>query len=119
MASIVLMNLIPAAEYHARAWIGIMYNIDEIREKITPIAKAYGVERVYLFGSYAQGKATEKSDLDFRIDKGKIRGIQYFGFFNELEAALKMPIDIVTTNSLDQKFLENIQKGGEILLYES
>jgi predicted nucleotidyltransferase len=30
---------------------------------------------VYPFGSYARGEASEKSDLDFRIDKGKVQGV--------------------------------------------
>jgi len=96
-----------------------MYSIAEIKEKITPVAKTYRVERVYLFGSYARGEATEKSDLDFRIDKGKLIGIQYFGFLNDMETVLNMPIDMVTTNSLEKKFLESIQKEGEVLLYEN
>lgn len=96
-----------------------MYSIAEIKEKITPVAKTYGVERVYLFGSYARGEATEKSDLDFRIDKGAMKGLFRFGgFFNDLERSFTVPIDVVTTNSLDHKFLENIQKEGEVLLYE-
>lgn len=96
-----------------------MYTIPELREIIVPVAKAYGVERVYLFGSYARGEASEKSDLDFRIDKGNIKGIQYFGFLNDLETVLNMPVDMVTTNSLDKKFLETIQREGEVLLYEN
>lgn len=47
-----------------------IYSIDEIKKIISPIASRYGVERVFLFGSYARGEATEESDLDFRIDKG-------------------------------------------------
>ena len=34
-----------------------------------------------LFGSYARGKATENSDVDFLIDKGEIKGLlDYIGF---------------------------------------
>ena len=32
-----------------------IYTIDEIRQIIFPIAIRYGVERMYLFGSYARG----------------------------------------------------------------
>jgi len=46
-------------------------------------------------------------------------GIQYFGFVNDIDTVLNMPIDMVTTNSLDKKFLESIQKEGEVLLYEN
>ena len=32
-----------------------LYSIDELRQIITPIAQAYGVESVSLFGSYSRG----------------------------------------------------------------
>ena len=51
------------------------YELDEIRQKAIPIAKRYGVRRLGLFGSYARGKQTESSDLDFLISKGRIRGL--------------------------------------------
>lgn len=94
-----------------------IYTLDEIRECIVPIAKEYGVEKVYLFGSYARGDATEQSDLDFRIDKGKIRS--YFalgGLYNRLSDALSKPIDLVTTESLDLEFMKSIAP-EEVLLY--
>lgn len=94
-----------------------IYTVEEIRDCITPIAKEYGVEKVYLFGSYARGEATEQSDLDFRIDKGEIRG--YFalgGLYNKLTDALDKPIDLVTTESLDDEFIKNIAP-EEVLLY--
>lgn len=34
------------------------YTIDQIRRLVAPIAKQYGVEKVYLFGSYATNSAT-------------------------------------------------------------
>ena len=38
------------------------YTIEEIKDKVTPIAQKYGVKRISLFGSYARGEATENSD---------------------------------------------------------
>ena len=52
-----------------------MLTIEKIKEIITPICKKYGVKRAYLFGSYARNEATEKSDVDIRIESGKIRGL--------------------------------------------
>ena len=56
-----------------------IYTIDEIKAIVEPIAKLYGVKRVFLFGSYARGEATPTSDLDFRIDKGSLRGLFALG----------------------------------------
>ena len=51
-----------------------MLQIEDIKRSVTKLAKKYGAERVYLFGSYARGEATEQSDIDLRIDKGSIVG---------------------------------------------
>ncbi len=39
------------------------YTINEIKDRTTPIAKAYGIERMSLFGSYARGEAKDDSDV--------------------------------------------------------
>lgn len=93
-------------------------SIDEIRKAVSPIAAKYGVERVYLFGSYARGDANENSDVDLRIDKGSLRGMfSLGGLHDELEEALHVKVDILTTGSLDNEFLNRI-KNEEILLYK-
>lgn len=94
------------------------YSIDEIKSKAVPVAKDYGISKLSLFGSYARGEATDDSDIDFYIDKGKLRGLlQYFSFVDDLENALKCHVDVVTTSIEDKAFLGNIVKEG-IVLYE-
>jgi predicted nucleotidyltransferase len=94
-----------------------IFSTDEIRATLEPIAREYGVERVMLFGSYARGNATEKSDIDFRIDKGQIRGLQFFGFHLDLEDAFGIPVDLLTADAMDAEILRDIAQ-EEILLYE-
>ena len=43
------------------------YTINEIKDKTNPIAKAYGIGRMSLFGSYARGEAKDDSDVDLYI----------------------------------------------------
>nr|WP_282432433.1 nucleotidyltransferase domain-containing protein [Syntrophobotulus glycolicus] len=38
--------------------------------------KSYGVSRAYLFGSYARGEAFQDSDIDLRIDGGKMTEVE-------------------------------------------
>ena len=95
-----------------------IYSINEISALVAPVARAYGVERVFLFGSYARGEARPDSDIDFRIDEGEIKG--YFklaGFYSELEEKFSIPIDVLTTGALDDEFLDRI-KESEVILYE-
>ena len=94
-----------------------MYTIDQIQSIVSPIAKAHGVSSVALFGSYATGKAGKDSDVDLKIEKGKVRSLfQICGLRLALEDALKLPVDLVTTESSDKAFLESIEK-EEVLLY--
>lgn len=95
-----------------------IYTIEEIRDVVREIAQLYGVERVALFGSYARGEARQDSDIDLRIDKGRIRGLfQLSGFHLDLEEKLKTHVDVLITESLSNQFLEKIS-GEEIILYE-
>jgi len=91
--------------------------LDEIQSIVAQLAKQYGAERVYLFGSYARGDMTNSSDIDLRIDKGNIRGFQLGGLLLDLEDSLGVPVNLVPTSSLDSRFLDTIHD-DEILLYE-
>lgn len=94
------------------------YTINEIKNKTTPIAKAYGIGRMSLFGSYARGEAKEDSDVDLYIERGKMKSLlQYFAFVDELENVLNCHVDVVTTGIEDQQFLSAIMQEG-VLLYE-
>ena len=94
------------------------YTVSEIKSIVSRLAKQYCAERLYLFGSYARGDSTPASDIDLRIDKGSIRGFQLGGLLLDLEDSFGIPVDLVPTSSLDQRFLDTIQK-DEVLLYEA
>ena len=96
----------------------MQYTIDEIRKIVATLAARYGADRIYLFGSYARGDADRDSDIDLRIDKGAIRGLQMGGLAADLEDALGIPVDLVPTGSLDSNFLNSISD-DEVLLYEA
>lgn len=94
------------------------YTIEEIKAVVEPIARKYGVERVYLFGSYARGEVCENSDIDLRVDKGSLKGMfALCGLYTELEDALQTRVDVLTTGSLEENFLRKI-KQEEVLLYD-
>ena len=47
----------------------MVFTIEEIKKRIEPIAKKYGLRAVYVFGSYARGEADAESDIDLLIDR--------------------------------------------------
>lgn len=84
--------------------------LDEIKKLCTEILSKYPVEYCYLFGSYAKGKATEKSDVDLFVSTA-LSGIKFFGMVEELREGLKKKVDV-----LDQKqIINNFELLNEIL----
>lgn len=95
-----------------------VYTLDEIRSIAAPIAEDYGVDALYLFGSYARGDATPESDMDFRIDKGSVCSVfKLGGLYTEMEHSFDKKMDIMTTQMLSDDFLRSI-RGEEVLIYE-
>ena len=95
-----------------------MLNVASIRKSVSPIAKQYGLRRVYLFGSYAKGTADEDSDVDLLIEIGeKLSLIGLSGIIQQAREALNRPVDVVTTSALDDNLRESIAGTG-VLLYE-
>ena len=70
--------------------------IKQIKDKISPIIGKYGIHDVYLFGSYARGEATSKSDVDIYCEPGNIQGLYDVVDFNEdLKKALGKDVDVI------------------------
>lgn len=83
----------------------MVYTIDEIKARITPVAEKYGIPAVYLFGSYARGTATEESDVDLLVDTAGTGLTNLFalgGLYCDFEEALEKEIDLVTVDALEQ-----------------
>lgn len=93
------------------------YTIEEIRKRVIPIVREYGIVSFSLFGSYAKGTADESSDLDFVMDKGEVKGlIQYISLVNALEKEFGCHVDLISKDSSNKEFLESI-RDEEVLLY--
>ncbi len=94
-----------------------IYTITEIKAIAAPIAKQHGVAAMYLFGSYARGEATAQSDVDFRIEKGRLcSSFQLASLQLDLEKGLQKEMDVLTTQMLSPTFLQTIHP-EEVLIY--
>ena len=76
-------------------------SIDKIRGICLKVFSEFKVSYCYLFGSYAKGKATAKSDVDLLISTD-IDGLRFFELAEVLREELKKKVDL-----LDQRQLEN------------
>jgi len=98
--------------------MGKPYTIAEIKEKIINTARQYGIQKAYLFGSYARGEAEHDSDIDICIEKGKLRTLfEFSGFCRDLEESMGNKVDVVTTAGMSGNFREQIER-EMILIYE-
>ena len=95
-----------------------MPDINWIKEKTVPIAIRYGLNKMYLFGSYAKGTATEESDIDLLFERGeRITLLGVSSMLQDLKESLGKSVDLVSVNSLEPSFAKEVY-GSEVLLYE-
>ncbi len=88
-------------------------SVEKIRLTCAKIFKKYAVSYAYLFGSYAKGKATEKSDVDLFLST-EITGIRFFELAEELRENLKKKVDLIDQRQLNGNLAltEEILKDG-------
>lgn len=71
--------------------------IDTIRETVSRIAKSYPVISVDLFGSFAEDRATEESDIDLLVcfDLKRASLFDLSGFRFDVQDSLHREVDVV------------------------
>ena len=82
--------------------------------------KTQPVLKAWLFGSFARGEDTPKSDVDILVlpDYTKLDGFGFFGMWGELERLLGRSVDLVTDAGLATYTRESVERDKQ-LIYES
>jgi len=94
-----------------------MDKIAQIKKKIMPILKKYGVRKVALFGSVARGEERKESDIDILVDIEKDIGLlEFVGLKQELEDALGHPVDLVEYSTIKPRLRDRILSEQVVLL---
>ncbi len=93
-----------------------MHSIGYIKEQVAIAARKHGVERVYLFGSYANGTAHEGSDVDLRVEYTRGKAYELPGFYVDAEDALGM-VDVLTVSDGEYAPFWDRVRDEEILIY--
>lgn len=75
--------------------MGKVLSLGDIKNFVTKVAKEYGVKRVTLFGSYANGKATITSDIDLLVEFNT-RSVSFYKI-----CELKIALEELTGKSVD------------------
>ena len=83
--------------------------VEEIRRKVSPALRKFGVVRAALFGSSARGEATASSDLDFLVELEAGRTLfDLVGLKLELSEILGREADVVTYRSLHPRLRDRV-----------
>lgn len=92
-------------------------SLEQIRSIVVPILKRVGIERCYLFGSYARGCPKPNSDVDLLVDT-EITGMSFFMLIDEIRESLHKKVDLLRLVDLtgDNPILIDILKEGVRLL---
>jgi predicted nucleotidyltransferase len=91
-----------------------------IVNKLRAFFPAYPVEKVWVFGSYARGEETRKSDVDIMVKFDEKAGVSLFDFIritNKLQDILHKKVDLVTEGGI-MKFARESIEHDKILVYE-
>ncbi len=85
--------------------------LKEIACLAVPILKKNGVIKAGIFGSYARGEATTKSDIDILIKfKGQKSLLDHVRLQRELKSCLGKNVDLITYKSVNPLLKEYIHK---------
>lgn len=78
--------------------------------------RSFGVKKLILIGSYAQGKATSHSDIDFLVEFEDNRGLfdDYIGTLHFLEDLFHQKIDLGEKHLIRKELRHYILEGTKI-----
>ena len=93
-------------------------SLQEIKTGCKNVLEEYPVKYCILFGSYAQGTANEKSDIDLLVS-AETTGLRFYGMIERLRTVLHKRVDLIDVRQLtnNHQLLDNILNDG-IKVYE-
>lgn len=91
-----------------------MYTLQNIlqilRQHQPELQRKYPISRMGVFGSYAKGKATEKSDIDIAVEINGPMGLNFVAMADEIEELFGIKTDVVPKRSIKPQYLSYVEK---------
>ena len=96
-----------------------MLTTDQIKHTVSEYFQDKPVKKVFLFGSYATGRANESSDIDLSVvlsDDAKITYITFAGYLLDLQDRLNRKIDLVEEKMIHKQLRPYVDRSKILLL---
>jgi len=91
--------------------------LEEIKEKITPLLRSHGVKRAAFFGSFVRGEERKDSDIDILVEfEGEKSLLDLAGLKIELEELLERKVDVLTYDSIHPLLKDKILEEQKVIL---
>lgn len=91
-------------------------------DKLIELCKTHNVGELYIFGSILTDKFSDKSDVDFLVQFGKIDLLDYFDnymdFKEKLEILLGRPVDLLENQAIRNPVFRKVVDRDKKLVYE-
>lgn len=81
---------------------------NKLRQMKPQLAERFHVSRIGYFGSFANDKQDENSDLDILVEFSEPIGWEFFTLERFLEQSFGIRIDLVTKNALKERLKDSI-----------
>ena len=87
--------------------------LKRLQERLEEMRALFSVQRIGLFGSYVQGDASEKSDIDLIVDLAEPTFDHYMDLKFYLEALFERPVDLVLSDTIKPRLKPISQKEAD------
>ena len=84
--------------------------LDILRRHKPELQKKYPIGKLGVFGSFARGEATEKSDIDIAVEITGPMGLNFIAMADEIEDLFGIKTDVVPLRSIKPQYLASVQK---------
>ena len=94
-------------------------DVSMMQKTLAEYFKTKPVLKAWLFGSFARGEETAKSDVDILVvlDHSQPVGLEFFGMYEDLKELLGRNVDLVTERSLASFARKSVERDRR-LVYE-
>jgi predicted nucleotidyltransferase len=79
-------------------------------EHKSELKEKYKIKEIAIFGSYARGDESLKSDVDILVEFDEPIGLDFVTLAEELETILGVSVDLVSINAIKPKMMKYIKE---------